>query len=116
MRVTSEIWVAALIRRVFADGGFAAIERRGAGEAGAIFVRLRHRDGTESLAAPAPQALVADEAGRGERSFELRIAAEPAGAADALLSRELNFDSDLWVVEIEIEADRIARYLTLTPA
>lgn len=116
MRLTSEIWVSALVRRIFADGGFAAVERRGAREAGAVFVRLRHRDGTQSLAAPAPQVLIPETSAPGERWFELRMAGEPAETVEALLEREIRFDGDLWVVEIEIEADRADGYLTLTPA
>ncbi|MEP2580565.1 MAG: DUF1491 family protein, partial [Roseibium sp.] len=38
MRVTSEFFVSALVRRVFGEGGFAAVSRRGAPEAGAVFV------------------------------------------------------------------------------
>ena len=61
MRLTSEIWVSALVRRVFAQGGFAAIERRGAMEAGAIFIKWRDRDGGLRLFAPAPQAGYGEE-------------------------------------------------------
>ena len=57
MRITADLFVAQLIRRVFADGGFAAVERRGAEAAGAIFVVVRQRDGSVQLYAPAVQAL-----------------------------------------------------------
>ncbi|PWE58158.1 DUF1491 domain-containing protein [Metarhizobium album] len=102
MRLKSDIFVAALTRRVFGLGGFAAVERHGAAEAGAIFVRQRFRDGLESLYAPAPQyAFGEDDAGG--RLFERRLArVEPADVA-ALLARESRFDSDLWVVEVEID-------------
>ncbi|MET0943059.1 MAG: DUF1491 family protein, partial [Mesorhizobium sp.] len=43
MRVTSELWVSALTRRVFSGGGFAAILKRGAAEAGAVFILSRNR-------------------------------------------------------------------------
>ena len=49
MRITSDLWVSALTRRVFAEGGFAAIVRRGATEAGAIFVITQDRLGTSTL-------------------------------------------------------------------
>ena len=45
MRLTSDFWVSALMRRVFAEGGFAAVARRGASEAGAVFVVTRNRVG-----------------------------------------------------------------------
>lgn len=102
MRVTSDLFVHALIRRVFSAGGFAAVERRGAAEAGAIFFRQRRRDGTETLYAPAPQSFFDDEA-RGERLFEIRLEASDAAEVDGMLEREIRFDPDLWVVEIEAE-------------
>jgi hypothetical protein len=107
MRVTSDFFVSALVRRIFSAGGFAAIERRGATEAGAIFIRQRFRDGTETLFGPAPQALVArpgetimpDEAGN--RHFEIRLKQGDPEAIAAILAREVKFDADLWVVELE---------------
>ena len=35
MRVTSDLWVAALLRRIFSEGGFGAVLRRGGDSAGA---------------------------------------------------------------------------------
>ncbi len=49
MRLRSDIYVSALLRRVFAKGDFAAVERKGAEEAGAIFIRQHFRDGLETL-------------------------------------------------------------------
>ena len=103
MRVRSEIWIGALVRRVFSAGGYAAIERRGADEAGAIFVRARHRDGLESLLAPAPQSFFETDR-PDDRIFEVRVERQPPGEIDALLAREASFDPDFWVVEIEIGA------------
>ncbi|MGO4440491.1 DUF1491 family protein [Rhizobium sp. RAF56] len=100
MRLRTDIFVSALLRRVFAGGGFAAIERKGAESAGAIFVRQRFRDGLETLYGPAPQSFF-DEEESGTRLFEIRLArADPQDVAD-LLAREEKFDSDLWVVELE---------------
>lgn len=108
MRVTSELFIAALVRRVFSDGGFAAIERRGSDAAGAIFLRQRQRDGRETLFGPAPQSSFSTE-DRDDRRFELRLEQAEASAIDALLERERRFDPDLWVVEIEV--DDISRYI-----
>ncbi|MGE6743343.1 DUF1491 family protein [Allorhizobium pseudoryzae] len=99
MRLRSDIFVSALTRRVFSMGGFAAVERRGADQAGAIFIRLRHRDGTEDLFGPAPQMLVGEEGGR---TFERRLQAADAEAVEALIARELRFDGDLWLIELDI--------------
>ena len=101
MRITSELFVSALIRRVFANGGFAAVERKGAAEAGTIFIRQRFRDGSETLYAPAPQVFFHDEGKPRDRQFELRLDKVEASTVDELIAREARFDSDLWVVELE---------------
>lgn len=101
MRVTSEFFVSALVRRVFSAGSFAAVERRGASEAGAVFIRQRFRDGLETLFGPAPQSLFG--AGDDDRRFEVRAARREAGDCDAVIAREARFDPDLWVVELEAD-------------
>ncbi|QTK79204.1 MULTISPECIES: DUF1491 family protein [Agrobacterium] len=111
MRLKSEMFVSALIRRVFTAGGFAAVEKKGAEEAGAIFVRQRLRDGRENLYGPAPQSFADDEEIRAERRFETRLSGVEADESAALLEKERRFDSDLWVVEIE--TDEIGTLLTL---
>ena len=113
MRLTSDVWVKALVRRVFGDGRFAAIERRGSAEAGAIFIRIRKRDGLECLLGPAPQSHF-DSAKPSDRSFELRLDHCEGGEIDALLEREGNFDPDFWVVEIE--TDEPEQYVAIMPA
>lgn len=110
-RLTSDLWVRALLRRVFADGGFAAIERAGSPEAGAIFIRVRNRNGGETLLAPAPQSLF-EAANSGDRLFERRVTEAPQGDAEAVLARETGFDPDLWIVEIE--TDDPEAYLEIT--
>ena len=100
MRVTSDFFVSQLLRRVFADGGFAAVERHGAEAAGAIFVLVRARNGEVTLFSPASQTHSADDGGR-------RFMREELADADALeqrLAREARFDPDFWVVEIETAA------------
>lgn len=83
-------------------GGFAAVANKGVEEAGAIFVRQRFRDGSETLYGPAPQALVIDE-DRDSRMFEVRLQRGDAAAVDTLLERERRFDPDFWVLEVELE-------------
>lgn len=111
MRLKSEIFVSALIRRVFAAGGFAAVEKKGAEAAGAIFIRQRLRDGRENLYGPAPQSFADDEEIRAERRFETRLAGAQSDETAALLEKERRFDSDLWIVEIE--TDELGTLLTL---
>ncbi|WP_420408877.1 DUF1491 family protein [Hoeflea sp.] len=103
MRLKAGVFVAALVRRVFSDGGMAAIERRGAEEAGAILIRIRHRDGLESLAAPAPQTAF-DTAKPESRLFEWRRVREDARLIDEAILSEARFDPDIWVVELETDS------------
>ncbi|MEM6461275.1 MAG: DUF1491 family protein [Pseudomonadota bacterium] len=113
MRLTSEIWIQSLMRRVFADGQFAAVLRQGSPDAGAIFIRVRQRDGSETLLAPAPQSHFGDSE-TPERSFEPRNDLSDASEIDALLESEKRFDPDLWVVEIETEEPE--HYVSVMPA
>ena len=64
MRLKSGIWVAAYVRRCHIEGAFAAVRRRGAEEAGAVFIKINRLDGTGVLYGPAPQS-VFDEAQAG---------------------------------------------------
>jgi len=99
MRVTTDFWVSALVKRVFSGGGFAAIAKRGAAEAGAVFVIVRDRMGGVTLFGPAPQTSY-DTAKPDERHF-IRYELEDEAALDARLEKEKRFDYDIWVVEIE---------------
>lgn len=108
MRLKSGIWVAAYVRRCHIEGAFAAVRRRGADEAGAVFIKLNRLDGTGTLYGPAPQA-VFDEARPAERLFTTVIGGTvPASDPDieARLTREIQFDPDIWIVEVEDGAGR----------
>jgi hypothetical protein len=109
MRLKSGIWVAAYLRRCGVEGVFAAVRRRGAEEAGAVFIKINRLDGTATLYGPAPQA-VFDEAQPSERIFTALLGGTaPVAEADVegRVARELKFDPDLWLVEIE---DRTGRH------
>ncbi len=99
MRVTTDFWVSALVKRIFSGGGFAAVVQRGSSEAGAVFVIVRDRLGGASLFGPAPQTSY-DTAKPDERHF-IRHEMKDEAALEARLEREKRFDSDIWVVEIE---------------
>jgi hypothetical protein len=107
MRLKSAIWVAAYVRRCNGEGAFAAVRRRGAEEAGAIFIKLNRLDGTAELFGPAPQS-VFDDARPAERLFSKCLADQPALEAriEERLERELRFDPDAWIVEVEDRAGR----------
>ncbi len=108
MRLKSGIWVAAYLRRCNVEGVFAAVRRRGAEEAGAIFIKINRLDGTATLFGPAPQSAF-DEARPADRIFAAALGGDrPAPEADieARLVRETKFDSDVWIIEIEDRAGR----------
>jgi hypothetical protein len=108
-RLKSAIFVAAWIRRYGLEGGFAVLRRRGAEDAGSIFIKIDKLDGTAMLYGPAPQSLSADD--DGERRFIalLKPGATPLDAEERL-QRELRYDSDLWIVEAD---DRQGRHFLL---
>jgi len=107
MRLKSGIWVAAYLRRAQVEGVAAVLRRRGAEEAGAIFIKVSRLDGTADLYGPAPQSAF-DEARPSERAFSLALKGLPLPEADveSYLTRQLRFDPDLWIVEIEDRGGR----------
>lgn len=86
---------------------FGAVRRRGAEEAGAVFVKLALLDGTAWLYVPAPQTAY-DESRPVERVFT-PSPAQPVEeqVIEARLAKEVNFDPDIWIVEIE---DKVGRH------
>ncbi|WP_174801710.1 DUF1491 family protein [Martelella limonii] len=101
MRLRSDIFASALVRRAFAAGGFAAVERKGSPDAGAIAIRQVFRNGEETLYLPAPQSFA--EEGATDRLFEARLVAASSEKVAEMLEREMRFDSDLWVVALECD-------------
>ena len=79
--VTTDIWVAALVRRAQAAGAFATVVRRGDAERGDVLVKVSPERGRARLYAPA---------------FTL----------DGPAERRVRADRDLWVVEIEDKEGR----------
>ena len=108
MRLKSVIWVSAYVRRCQVEGVYAVVRRHGADEAGAIFIKIDRLDGTADLYGPAPQTAF-DEARPPERLF-IACLPKPAGSEadiEARLGRELRFDPDIWIVDVE---DREGRH------
>lgn len=107
MRLKSGLWVAAYIRRCNVEGVFAAVRRRGADEAGAIFVKVSRLDGTADIYAPAPQTAFAQER-PSDRAFSPALKVLPAADADveAYLARQVRSDPDLWIIESEDRSGR----------
>ena len=93
-RVTSSLFVAALLRRVSGMGGMGTIVAKGFESAGAVHVEWRHR-GEVGLLSPA---LTMDD--DGERRFASAPASGEAEVA-ARMASERRFDPEAWHVEIE---------------
>ena len=108
MRLKTALWVAAYLRRCQVEGVAAVVRRRGAEEAGAVFIRICRLDGTSDLFSPAPQSEFA-AAQEADRAFSPCLKERPApdAAVEAFLAREVKFDPDVWIVEVE---DRKGRH------
>jgi hypothetical protein len=103
-RLRSDFWVSAYLRRCSVEGLDVALRKRGAAEAGAIFVKVNHLDGTASLYGPAPQLFLDDS---GERLFASVMQGVTPLDVEERMTRELRFDPDLWLVEVD---DRQGRH------
>ncbi|KLK92733.1 hypothetical protein AA309_13825 [Microvirga vignae] len=109
-RLRSDFWVSAYFRRCGVEGVDAVLRKRGAAEAGAIFIKVDHLDGTASLYGPAPQLFLEDS---DERLFAPILQGVTPLDVEERMARELRFDSDLWLVEVD---DREGRhFLDLAP-
>ncbi|MFT3989727.1 DUF1491 family protein [Aestuariivirga sp.] len=99
MRLKSAIWVAAFLRRGQAEGHFGAVLKKGAEEAGAIYVIVNHLDGTFHFLGAPPGSTFSED---GERLWieEIPFPANQE-SIDTLLARRRKVDPDIWVVEIE---------------
>ena len=104
-RLRTDFWVSAYLRRCGVEGAVAVLRRRGAAEAGAVMIKIDRLDGTATLLGPAPQSEAAID---GERRFlpVHRDDTLDGAAAEARLAREIGFDPDLWIVEVEDRAGR----------
>jgi len=93
--LSTDIWVAALIRRVELGGGFAMVLRKGDARAGAVLIKLVNpRAGTSRLLAEATR-------GDGERIWMRPLRSRDEHDLDAYVERTVKIDPDVWVVEVE---------------
>jgi hypothetical protein len=99
-RLTSDFWVGAYLRRLDMHNIPAFVTAKGDATAGAVLVKLNTLDG---------------KAAAYQRSFNIEgdriwvaLAEGPEADVDAALTRQRDFDPDLWVIEVE---DRQGRHL-----
>jgi hypothetical protein len=94
-RLKAGIFVRATIRRAEVAGAAAFVVRKGSEEAGAILLKISRLDGTS---------MVLSQARRGEGEL---VWVKPIGdavddaAAAKYFEKQIRYDPDLWIVEIE---------------
>lgn len=98
MRLKSEVWVKAYLRRAAVAGAPGVVVRRGDADAGIILIRIARLDGRCDLYGPAPAGLTSDD---GERRWTRLAENVPEHEVEARIAGEGRLDPDLWVVEIE---------------
>jgi hypothetical protein len=109
VRVPAKLWVQAYVRARNGAGAFATVVKHGDDEFGTIWIKLNRLDGAAQVYALAPEPLRLDpEPGGTERRFVCQHKTETIAEADAeqLLRRQRDFDTDLWIVEVEDRAGR----------
>jgi hypothetical protein len=99
--LSSDLWVGALIRRAEIGGANAVVVRKGDARAGTVIVKAY--DTSNRTARLYSEAFGAD----GERLWIQPMASDMEFELDAYIQRQIGYDSDLWVVEIE---DRQGRH------
>lgn len=94
MLLSTDIWVAALVKRAEMAGAFAVIARRGERQFGSVIVKvlnLRTRD-----------AYVLREAQSNDGTVWMRpVETLNEADLDAWVARQVRYDPDLWLVDIE---------------
>ena len=104
MKVHSDIWVYALVRRAQLGGAFATIVRKGDARGGAVLVKTF--DSRSRQTRLWSEATSADA----ETLWMRPLASEAEADVDAYITRAARIDPDIWVVEIEDADGR--RFLT----
>lgn len=101
-RLRSKLFIQALLRRCDIEGTPGYVVHSGDADAGAIIVKLAHRDRTATVLTPVRRE-------DGERAWTRGTGPAPVADmdAEAYIARQRTYDADLWVIEIE---DRDGRH------
>jgi hypothetical protein len=106
MLLSTDIWVAALLRRAELGGAFPVVVRKGDARAGTVLVKVLNRaDGVTRIYAEATR-------GDGERVWMRPAPSDAEADVDRYIERAIRVDPDLWVVEID---DRQGRHFLTEP-
>lgn len=95
MLIDSHIWVSGLIRRAEMAGASAVVARRGDARAGAVILKAYN-----TLERSA-RLYVRAQGNDGEPLWIEPVIADTESQLDAYIERQLRYDPDLWVVEVE---------------
>ncbi len=106
-RLQTDFWVKAYLRRCETGGGAAFVLRRGNREAGVVLIKLNHLNGAFVVLS---RTMDLD----GAIVWRQATGTEPVEEEEAerYLEKQLKFDPDLWVIEVE---DREGRHFLDDP-
>lgn len=93
-RLASDFWVAAYLARLMQEGIPAHIVRRGDPVAGSVIVKLAFMNGQASC-------FTRTTGADGERGWTPLMVEETETAVDEVLRRQVGYDPDLWLIEVE---------------
>jgi GMP synthase (glutamine-hydrolysing) len=107
-RLKTEIWVKAHIRKAAAAGVPAMVVRHGDDDAGAVLIKVN------TLTPDGCMVFAASRDLDGRRIWRRATGNDPVAEADAdgYIARQVGYDSDLWIIEIE---DREGRHFLDEP-
>lgn len=100
MRIKSELWVKAYLRRCAVANMGVYVTRRGDSDAGSILIKVDCLDGNYQVYGPAIGSSFTPE---GDRLWQCLTDGEGIDeqVADKLISQQISFDPDIWVIAIE---------------
>ena len=106
MRVKTEIWVKAYLRRCMSEGCAGYVVASGDDHAGAVFIHIDNLDGGHWLFGPAPAGLFETS---DERRWCSCFPQSPVTVeqTNSYLADQKRYDPDLWIVELE---DKLGRH------
>ena len=100
MLLNSDLWVGALIRRAQIEGASATVVRRGDARAGTVIVKAYNTSTREAR-------LFTEAFGSDGDRLWIQPVTGSESELDAYVERQIGYDPDIWVVEIE---DRQGRH------
>ena len=93
-RLSADLWVSAYLARLMAEGIFAHVAHKGDATAGAVAVKLATMDGRASV-------FIRGWDDDFNRIWTTHVDNAPETDADEAIAKQLSYDRDLWVIEVE---------------